>query len=109
MKTRAAVGNIQAAQGASGIDVNSGSAPKVRAAASELGLMDALTIRSTAAKKAYADTVAATSDTAESTLLQSESEQASAAAPISALGNFLSSASSVGGTYGKYFTGSGTV
>jgi hypothetical protein len=102
MKTRAAVGSIQATQGASGIDVNSGSAPKVRAAASELGLMDALTIRSTAAKKAYADTVAATGDTAEAGLLQSEAAQASAAAPIGALGSFLSSASSVGGTYARY-------
>jgi hypothetical protein len=108
LKTRSAVGAITAQQGASGIDVNSGSAPKVRAAASELGLLDALTIRSTAAKKAYADTVAATSDTAESQLLQSESEQASAAAPISALGNFLSSASVVGGTYGRNALGSGT-
>jgi hypothetical protein len=109
MKTRAAVGTTLAQQSASGVDVNSGSAPKVRAAESELGLMDALTIRSTAAKKAYADTVAATSDTAESTLLRSEAAQASAAAPIGALGSFLSSASTVGNTYAKWQLGSGSV
>jgi hypothetical protein len=102
LKTRAAVGSTLASQGASGIDVNKGSAPKVRAAESELGMLDALTIRSNAAKKAYADTVAATGDTAESELLQSESSQASSAAPWSALGSFLSSASSVGGSYAKY-------
>jgi hypothetical protein len=104
MKTRAAVGTTLAQQGASGVSVNSGSAPKVRAAESELGLMDALTIRSNAAKKAYADTVAATSDTAESGLLEAESTQASAAAPFSALGTFLSGASSAGGAYGKYIS-----
>jgi hypothetical protein len=102
LKTRAAVGKTLAGQGASGVDVNTGSAPKVRASEAELGTMDALTIRSNAAKKAYADTVAATSDTAESQLLTAESTQAADAAPISALGNFLSSASSVGGTYGKF-------
>lgn len=104
MKTRAAIGTTLAQQGASGVSVNSGSAPKVRAAESELGMMDALTIRSNAAKKAYADTVAATSDTAEAGLLESESSQAAEAAPFSALGNFLSSASSTGGSIGKYMT-----
>jgi hypothetical protein len=101
LKTRAAVGKTLAQQGASGVDVNTGSAPKVRAAESELGALDAMTIRSNAAKKAYSDTVAATSDTAESQLLTSESDQAATAAPISALGNFLGSASSVGGNFGK--------
>jgi hypothetical protein len=109
MKTRSAVGSIQAAQGASGVDVNSGSAPKVRAAAAEVGTMDALTIRSNAAKQAYGYQVAATGDTAESQLLESESQQASAAAPIGALGSFLSSASSVGNTYSKWQLSSGSV
>jgi hypothetical protein len=109
MKTRSAVGSIQAAQGASGVDVNSGSAPKVRAAAAEIGTMDALTIRSNAAKSAYGYQVAATGDTAESGLLESEAQQASAAAPIGALGTFLSSASSVGNTYSKWQLSSGSV
>lgn len=105
LKTRAAVGQTLARQGASGVNVNVGSAPKVRAAESELGVLDALTIRSNAAKKAYGYEVAATSDTAESGLLTAESEQASEAAPVMALGSFLSSASSVGGAYGKYSLG----
>src|ERR1700688_1272699 len=62
LKTRAAVGTTLAGQGASGVSVNTGSFPTVRAAESELGALDAMTIRSNAAKKAYADTVAATSD-----------------------------------------------
>lgn len=102
MKTRAAVGKTLAGEAASGVSVNSGSFPKVRGAESELGMLDALTIRSNAAKQAYSQTVAATGDTAESGLLATESEQASAAAPISALGSFLGQASSVGGSYAKY-------
>src|ERR1700676_5609173 len=48
LKTRSAVGKTLAQQGASGVDVNTGSAPKVRAAESELGALDAMTIRSNA-------------------------------------------------------------
>jgi hypothetical protein len=65
-------------------------------------MLDALTTRSNAAKKAYADSVQATSSTAESGLLSSESSQAADAAPIAATGSLLSSASSVAGNYGKY-------
>lgn len=102
LKTRAAVGKTLAAQGASGIDVNVGSAPKVRAAESELGLLDAMTIRSNAAKKAYADTVQATSFTAEGGLLGQEASQATSAIPEAEFGTFLSGASTVGSSLGKY-------
>lgn len=94
LKTRAAVGKTLAEQGASGVDVNTGSAVDVRAAETKLGLLDALTIRANAARKSYGYNVAATGAEAESGLLTSESQQARAAAPISALGTFLSSVSS---------------
>jgi hypothetical protein len=102
LKTRAAVGTIKAQEAAQGVDVNTGSFTKVRAAASEIGMMDALTLRSDAAKAAYGQEVAATSETAQSGLYTAQSQQASAAAPIGALGGLLSSASSVGSTYAKY-------
>lgn len=102
IKGRAAIGTMTAQEGASGVDVNSGSFTKVRAAASELNMMDQLTIRSNAAKAAYAQNVAATGATAEAGLLSSESSQAASAAPIGALGSFLGSASSVGTNYAKY-------
>jgi hypothetical protein len=102
LKTRATVGTTMAGEAASGVSVNSGSFPAVRASESEIGMLDALTIRSNAAKSAYSQEVAATSDTAEAGLLTQESQQASAAAPVAALGSFLGSASSVGGTWGKY-------
>lgn len=107
LKTRAMVGTTKAQQGASGVDVNSGSSVMVRSGESELGMLDALTTRSNASKKAYADSVQATSSTAESGLLSSESSQAADAAPVAATGSFLSSASSVTGSLGKYLNTTG--
>lgn len=105
LKTRSTIGTTKAQQAASGVDVNTGSFTKAVAAESELGLMDALTIRSDAAKKAYAHEVAATSDTAEQGLLTAEASQANAIAPVSALGTFLGGASSVGSSYLRYASG----
>ena len=105
LKTRAMVGTTKAQQGASGVDVNSGSSVEVRQGESEIGMLDALTIRSNASKKAYADQVAATGNTAEAGLLTSESTQAANAAPVAATGSLLSGASSVAGNYGNYLRG----
>ena len=48
-------------------------------------MLNALTLRSDAAKAAYAQDVQATSATAESGLLTAESSQADSAAPVGAL------------------------
>ena len=101
MKTRAAVGQTLAGQGASGVDVNTGSSVDVRAGETKLGMLDALTIRANAARKAYGYNVAATGAEAESGLLTSEAQQAKQAAPISALGSFLGSVSSTAGNFAK--------
>jgi hypothetical protein len=53
MKTRAEIGGIKANQGASGVDVNSGSALDVRSSAAETGELNTLSIRSNAARQAY--------------------------------------------------------
>jgi hypothetical protein len=53
MKHRAELGEMIAAQGASGLDVNVGSAVKVRESMIDLGYYDQLQHRATAAKKAY--------------------------------------------------------
>lgn len=107
LKTRARVGQEKASQGAAGIDVNSGSAVDVRAGTEELGMLDALTVRSDAAKRAYTKEVEATSDTAQSQLLTAESEQDVTAGWMSGAGTLLSSASSVGGNWSKYQTNFG--
>lgn len=102
MRTRAVVGSTKANQAASGVDVDTGSNVNVRAAESELGALDALTIRSNAARQAYGYEVAATSDMAESQLLESESKQAKTAGTLSALGSFLGGVGSVGGKYAAW-------
>ena len=101
LKTRAQVGQEKATQGAAGIDVNTGSAPNVRTATEQLGALNAMTIRSNAAKAAYGQEVSATSATAQSQLLSAESQQYAEAAPLGAAGTLLSGASTVGGRYAQ--------
>jgi hypothetical protein len=108
MRTRAAVGETTATQGASGIDVNSGSAPAVRSSEQELGKLDALTIRSNTAREAYGYAVKSESDTAQSQLDTFEGAQARAGGDVSALGTFLNGASSVGGKFANLQLRNGT-
>lgn len=99
MKTAAGAGTAKAAQGASGIDPNTGSAAGVRQAIGKLGALDIGTQRANTATQVWGYEVAATSDTAQAGLLEQEASQAGEAGDISALGTFLSGASSVGSKY----------
>ena len=90
IKTRAAVGSLEAAQGASNIDVNSGSAVDVRASASELGQLDALTIRSNAEKQVYGYETQATAFAGQAALSAAQASQAPVAGAFSAAGSLLS-------------------
>lgn len=101
-KTRAEVGSIKAAQAARNIDVNSGSAVDVRSSASELGELNQLTIRSNSSRDAYAYSVQAMNDQAQSTLDENESSQAMTAGMIGAAGSLLGGASSTVGDYMKF-------
>lgn len=103
MRTRSVIGAAKAQQGASGVDVNSGSAVDVRAGAAEIGELDALSIRSNAARRAYGYEVAATSDTAQAGLLQDQSENLKSAAPMAAFSSLLSAAGGAGASYTKYY------
>ncbi len=67
-KTRANVGAIKASQAANGVNINEGSAADVRASATELGELDAINIRSGAARTAYGYQNQATSDMQQSEL-----------------------------------------
>lgn len=107
MKARSDVARTKTGQAAGGIDVNSGSAVDVRAGEAETGMLDALTIRTNAARRAYGYAVQSTSDTAESGLLASESKQASEAAPFAAGGSLLTNISSVGSKYAAFENASG--
>lgn len=67
-KNAATEGTILANQGASGVDVNSGSAVAVRQSAAKVGMLNELNIRSQAAQKAYGFQTQAVSDTAQANL-----------------------------------------
>jgi hypothetical protein len=107
MELRSKVATEKSGQAASGVDVNSKSFAASRAGTAEYGTLDILTQRSNAQRQAYGYEVAATSDTAESELLSSESQQAASMAPIAATGSLLSSASTVGANYAKYLNPTG--
>lgn len=102
LKTRAVVGTEKASQAASGIDVTKGSAVDVRKGTETMGLLDAITIRSNAARRAYGYQVAETSDVAQGGLLRSQAKQEKIAGPLTAAGTLLSAASTVGGNYAKW-------
>jgi hypothetical protein len=65
MKDRAALSSAKASQGASGLDVNTGSAVNVRESMVEMGQYNQAVIRSNAAKVAYNFDVTATQDAAQ--------------------------------------------
>lgn len=99
LKTRAKVASEKAQQGAAGIDVNTGSAAMVREGTAELGMLDSLTIRSNAAKRAWAAQVDASNSEAQAQMDRAASENVETAGYINAAGSLLSGASTVGGNY----------
>lgn len=101
-KTRSNVGSIKANQAASGIDVNSGSAVDVRSSASELGELDALTVRSNAAREAYGYQQQAASHTEQSNLDTFESKADSTAGAVNAAGTFLGGVGSASDNFLRY-------
>jgi hypothetical protein len=107
MKMRSAVANTKAGQAASGVDVNSGSFVSARAGEAELGMMDALNIRTGYARQAYSDAVTAMSDTAQAQLDTAEGAQAKTAGDIGAAGSLISGVSSAAGNWQRYQMNSG--
>lgn len=101
-KTRAAEGAITANQGASGVKVNTGSSVDVRESAAKVGMLNALTARSEAARAAYGQQIQSTSDMAQSQLLRSEQKAAKT-------GGILNAGSTILGGFGKaaMFAGGG--
>lgn len=110
LRARAQVGAQKASQGAGGVDVNTGSASDVRAGTAEMGMLDALTIRSNAARQAYSAEVQGVSDTAQSQLDIMQGEQSEKAGDIGAATSLLNGVSTVGSKYAlwqKQFGASG--
>lgn len=93
-KTAAVVSAARAAQGSSGLDVNSGSAVTVRASSEELGNQSAAIIRSNAARAAYGEDVQASADIATAAADK-------AAGQNQAIGDILSGLGSAGSMLGQ--------
>lgn len=96
MKGAAIAGKIKAGQGASGVDVNSGSSVAVQAGQREAEKLDTETVLNNSQLEAYGYRTRATSETAQAGLEQLTAEQAPIGAEIGAAGSLLSSASSLG-------------
>lgn len=89
MKARANVGAIKASQAANGVNVNTGSAVDVRSGAAEAGLLNAITVRSNAAKEAYGNQTQATSANAQAQLDRAQGKSAETAGYVNAAGTLL--------------------
>lgn len=95
MKAAQQKGQIIAAQGASGLDVNSGSNRDVQVSQDKIKDMDLATIRENAAKVAYDYDTKATMDENQATLDIMSGKNAKSAGEIKALGSILGTASTV--------------
>ncbi len=102
MGTAAAAGHIKASQGASGVEVGTGSFADVDKSVKEIGMLDALTIRSNAARQAYGYQTEAYSDKAQTELDQFSAKNDAIAGKIGAASTLLSS----GANAAQYSSGS---
>lgn len=103
-KNRAVAGSIKANQAASGIDVNRGSAVDVQSSAAELGMLNAISIRSNAARRAYGYQTQATGYEAQAELDRAQAKNAKKAGMIEGAGTLLSGGADL---YNNYLSSSG--
>src|SRR5229473_3599962 len=102
MKTRFMVGSQKAGQGASGLDVNRGSAVDVRTSQLQVGAEDQAIIRSNAARRAYGYEVEAAQSGAEVGIKGMAASGSRTAGWIGAAGSILGGASSVSSKWLQY-------
>lgn len=102
LKTRSMVGSLAAHQGASGVDVNSGSNVDTRASADALGELDALTVRSNAAREAYGYQTQATAHEAQSRLDKTNAKNSDTASYVNAASTFLSGMSNAADKFASF-------
>ncbi len=88
-KTRAKIGETLANQGASGVNVNTGSAVGVRESEAKVGALDALNIRSQAARQAYGLETQAAAEAGQAGLYRSEAAADKKAGYINAAATVL--------------------
>lgn len=102
LQTKAAIGQTRAIQGASGVDVNSGSAARVQSSEREIGWNNQQVIRANAARRAYGYEVEAMSDTAQAQMATAAAKDAKRAGVIGAIGTIIGGAASVSDKWAQY-------
>jgi hypothetical protein len=107
MRSRAALGAMRAGIAANGVDVNSGSAADEQTGQREIGDLNTQQTAQNAALTAYGYRTQQTSFTAQSQLEEQQAGQDITGGIVSAGGDLLSGASSVGGKYSQYLQTSG--
>ena len=98
-RSRFRAGGIAVAQGASGVDVNRGSAPLVRSGQNIIAQQDQSIIRSNAGRLAYGQEVKGAEYGAEATTETLAGEHARTAGDIGAVTSLIGAASSVAGKW----------
>lgn len=102
LKNRAQIGGIEANQGASGVEVGTGSNHDVVESAREVGMLDAMTIRSNAARQAYGYQVEAADDRVQANLMRKGAKATIKQGRINAVSTLLGGGASAVDSYGKY-------
>ncbi len=101
-KTKAQVGGILAEQGASGVNVNSGSSVDVRSSAAQNGELNAINIRADAARRAYGYQSEGANDKIQENLDKAESKNASITSGVESAGTLLSGVTNPNNPFGAY-------
>ena len=96
MKTRATISQTRAIQGASGLDVNTGSGASVRESEFQLGGYDQQVIRAGAARRAYGFEVEASQDKAQAGAYRSAASNSEVSGMLGAFTSILGAGSSFG-------------
>lgn len=106
-RTRALVGEEIANAGASGLDVRSGSNIDTQISSQIMGKVDALTVRSNAAREAYGYQTQADTFAGEKSLKEAEGKNAQTAGGIGAASTLLGAGGTAASNYSKWKLSSG--
>jgi hypothetical protein len=101
LKAAQTLGTQKAVLGASGVDIESGSAREVVASQNELARLDALTVQSNAERKAWGFDVEASNQKAQAGLYRMQAKNAKEAGMLNAFSSLLGGFGKVAGKWGS--------
>jgi hypothetical protein len=104
LKNAATYGGVLAAEGASGIDLSTGSPRQVQSSAQQVGRLDTLNIADRAAQQVRGYQINALSDTAQAQLDTMQAQNAQTAGTISSAGSIIGGASSFADKWQRFQT-----